>query len=193
MKSNKTAIAHQLRALAIYDFLNTYNKLEKQIRFCFEETLDELSTTMINKLYFYYGGRIGSFIDYENKELRFNYLKYKENESFKELSVNQILKINKEECFVEKFLNPIDSIQRKMINYNCVDCMIKILEMRNVLAHEIENVSFKEKHIIETLSKDNIIKNIQIDGSFDLNLLDEVSLQIYSNVVYMKLILSVLE
>lgn len=193
MKYNKTIIERQLKALAIYDFLKMYYKLEDKIKGCFKDTLNDLPKSIKNKLYFYYGGRIGSFISYETEELQLNKLKFNENEQFGAFSVNQILKINKENCFVAKFSTTINSIQRKMVNYNSIDCMIKVLDMRNVLAHKIEDINFTDKHIIETLTIESIKSNIDIKTDLDLQYLDNTSLQIYSNIVYMKILLSKLD
>lgn len=193
MKTSKNTLVHQVKALAIYDFMTTYHELETEIRTCFEQSLENCSPNIKNKLYFYYGGRIGTHINYDSNMLLFDKLTFSENELFKSLSISQILKINKESRYIEKFDKKIDSIQRKMIQFNCNDCLIKLLEMRNVLAHKILDLNFKEKHIIETLTKDRIKENLEMDFNIDSNLLDETLIQIYSNIVYMKIIKEIIK
>ena len=92
---DENTIVVQIKSLMVYEFLNEYNKLEYLIREIFERNIHSLPTNVIQQLYFFYGGRIGSYIDTEGETVMLTSVKYKENDVFKELTVNQIIKIFK--------------------------------------------------------------------------------------------------
>lgn len=64
-------------------FLEEYNKLEKKIRIIFEKEVSNLPSKTKQKLYFYYGGKIATYLEYESYGIKLKELNYKESEPFK--------------------------------------------------------------------------------------------------------------
>ena len=176
----KDILCFQLRAIIIYEYLRCFNKLENEIREIFERNIQTLKPNFVSKLYFVYGGKIGTYID-------------KEQETFKELSIIQILKLNKEANCIEEFKVQVNSLQQKTVYFEFYDACIKLVNMRNILAHELSNINFKTKDIIETLSDEKIIENVdERVNNYDISIMDENTKCIFSNLVYLKLILKML-
>lgn len=193
--SSNTKITNQLKAIIVFEYFNLYNKLEDIVRMHFEECLNGLPDEKINELYFLSGGLIGTYVEYNHPmALKLKENTFKPNSKFKELNTNQILKINRKNKFITSLKSTIDSAQNKMSVFTIEDCIIKLLEMRNVLAHKILNCSFKSKHRIEllSLSKMNQLNYNFLEG-YDLKLLDDMSKDILSNYFYMEKIITVLE
>lgn len=189
----KDTLSFQLRAIVIYEYLICFNKLEKEIRKIFERNIQILEPNFINKLYFVYGGKIGTYIDYEQDLLKLNEISFKEKELFKELSIIQILKLNKEANCIEEFKCQINSLQQRTVCFEFYDACIKLVNMRNILAHELTNINFKTTHIIEILSNEKISENVDERlKDYDVSLMDEITKSIFSNLVYLKLILNML-
>jgi hypothetical protein len=92
---DQKTLSLQIRSLMVCDFLDEYNRLEKAIRNIFEMNVDTLPSNIKQQLYFYYGGKIGTYIEYESQGIKINELHYNEKEQFKNLSINQIIKIFK--------------------------------------------------------------------------------------------------
>ena len=90
---DQDTLSVQIKSLIIYEFLNEYTQLEQIIRETFEQNISSLPAKVMQQLYFYNGGRIGTFIDFEEDAIKLNTVKYKEKDLFKELTINQIIKI----------------------------------------------------------------------------------------------------
>ena len=193
--SRNSRIVSQLKAIIVFEFLNSYNKLEQIIRSHFEKCLDGLEKEKINELYFLHGGLIGTFIDYNNPmALKLRENSFKVDSKFRELSTNQILKMNRKNKLIDSIKLTINSEQTKMSVFTIEDCIIKLLEMRNLLAHDIINCNFSEKHLIEVLTLDRMNKlNYSFLDGYDLTLLDDMSKNILSNYFYMEKIITTLE
>lgn len=71
-------ISLQLKSLVVFEFLKEYNELEQTIRKVFERNLSTLPPKILQQLYFYYGGKIGTYIEYEAHSVRLNSLDFKE-------------------------------------------------------------------------------------------------------------------
>ena len=189
----KDILCFQLRAIIIYEYLRCFNKLENEIRGIFERNIQTLKPNFVNKLYFVYGGKIGTYIDYEQDTLKLREILFKEKETFKELSIIQILKLNKEVDCIENFKFQVNSLQQKTVYFEFYDACIKLVNMRNILAHELSNINFKTKDIIETLSDEKILENVdERVKNYDISIMDETTKCIFSNLVYLKLILNTL-
>lgn len=188
-------ITNQLKAIIVFEFLNSYNKLEQIIRVHFERCLDDLEEEKVNELYFVSGGLIGTYIDYTKPlALKLSENSFKVDSKFKELNTNQILKINRGRGFISSIKENIPSKQHKMTYYTIEDCIIKLLQMRNILAHDIISCNFKDKHIIELISLQTMNElNYNFLNGYDLNLLDNMSRDILSNYFYMGKIITTLE
>lgn len=190
---DQNTLSVQIKSLVIYEFLNEYNKLEQIIREVFEKNISSLPQKVIQQLYFYNGGRIGTFIDFEEEAVKLNIVKYKENDVFKELKVNQIIKIFKRNPCLRVFDFAIQSIQRATTTFSFYDCVIRLLNMRNILAHEMVNIQFKDKDLIELLSFDQLeAQNFGILQNYDIRKMDDMTQYIASNLVYMRKLIAML-
>lgn len=184
----------QIKSLIVFDFLNEYNELERIIRNRFEQSLSILPNKIIQQLYFYYGGRIGTFIEYEETAIKLNNIKYTEKEKFKELSINQIIKIFKNNSCLAAFNFSINSIQRSTTDFSFYDCIIRLLNMRNKLAHEVCDLKFKDKDLIELLSYEQISnESFGFLKNYDIQKMDNMTQYIASNIVYIRRIISKLK
>lgn len=191
---DQNTLSVQIKSLMIYEFLNEYNRLEQMIREIFETNISLLPTEIIQQLYFYNGGRIGTFIDFEESALKLNIVKYKDNDVFKELKINQIIKMFKKNPCLEAFNFEIQSIQRTTTAFSFYDCVIRLLNMRNILAHEMVNIQFKDRDLIELLSFDQLEEqDFAILQNYDVRKMDNMTQYIASNLVYMRRLISVLE
>lgn len=194
IKQSKEILVLQLKSLVVYQFLNAFNKLEKIVRDNFKESLKCIDKDNLNKLYFYYGGLIGTYIDNDVGAIKLNEIEYKKNEEFGLLKINQILKINKTTHLISKYNNSLQSLQRESTTFELQSCIIKLINMRNVLAHEMYECVFKDKDIIELLSNEKIRDaHFEFLVDFDTDLMDDMSKAIISNYYYMCEIISLLE
>lgn len=194
IRQSKEILVLQLKSLVVYQFLDTFNKLEKMIKCDFKESLKCIDKDNLNKLYFYYGGLIGTYIDNDVEALKLKEIKYKREEEFGLLKINQIIKINKSTNLIKKYNVSINSVQRESTVFDLQSCVIKLINMRNIMAHEIYECSFKDKDIIELLSKEKI-RDMRFDflANYDTDLMDDMTKSIISNYYYMCKIISLLE
>lgn len=184
----RETLALQLKSLFIFEFLNTYNEFEKTVRKVFEDNLENLPETTKQKLYFFYGGKLGTFYEYDEPTVKLNSLPFKKDEKFKDLTINQIIKIFKADPCIDAFNFQIPSLQRSTTVFPFYDCAIKLLNMRNKLAHEMVDLQFKDnKDLIELLIFDHIKKeSFQTLQSYDIENMDNMTQYIASNIVYMR-------
>lgn len=181
----------QLKSLMVFEFLNKYNELEQTIRKVFEKSLDDLPQKVLQQLYFYYGGKIGTYIEYESESLKLNDISFKDNERFKELSINQIIKVFKNNNSLKAFNFNVESIQRSTTEYSFYDCVIRLLNMRNILAHEVVDLKFNDKDLVELLSYEQISEeSFEILQNFDVYKMDNMTLYIASNIVFIRKLIS---
>ena len=140
---------------------------------------------------FYYGGKIGTYIEYEAHSVRLNSLDFKEGELFKTLSINQIVKIFKNSPHLKAFNFDVESIRLSTTAFTFYDCIIRLLNMRNKLAHEVVDLQFSNRDLIELLSHEQIARE-QFDllQNYDIRKMDEMTLYIASNIVYIRKLLS---
>lgn len=184
-------ISLQLKSLIVFEFLKEYNELERMIRKVFEKNISLLPTEILQQLYFYYGGKIGSYIEYESHTVRLDSVNFKEGELFKKLSINQIVKIFKDHPCIEAFNFVVVSIQRATTVFPFYDCVIRLLNMRNKLAHEVVDLRFKDQDLIELLSLEQIAKEpFDLIQNYDIRRMDDMTLYIASNIVYIRKLLS---
>lgn len=190
---DQNTLSVQIKSLMIYEFLNEYTRLEQMIREIFEQNISSLPAKVIQQLYFYNGGRIGTYIDFEEDAVKLNAAKYKEHDLFKELTINQIIKIFKKDQCLKAFDFQIQSIQRATTAYSFYDCATRLLNMRNILAHEMVNLQFKDKDLIELLTIDQLqAQSFNILQNFDVGKMDNMTQYIASNLVYMLKLISTL-
>ena len=67
---DQSTLSVQIKSLMIYEFLNEYTRLEQMIRETFEQNISSLPTKIVQQLYFYNGGRIGTYIDFEEDTVK---------------------------------------------------------------------------------------------------------------------------
>ena len=104
-----------------------------------------------------------------------------------------MLKLNKELNFIEKFKFEIQSLKNKNVVFEFYDSAIQLVNMRNILAHNTSELNFKQKHYIEILSDETINNNLSDNmNGYDASSMDEITKQIYSNNIYLKKILEIL-
>lgn len=191
---DQDTLSVQIKSLIIYEFLNEYNRLEQMIRGIFEQSIPTLPQKIIQQLYFYNGGRIGTFIDTEEESVKLTVVKYKENDLFKELTINQIVKIFKKNPCLDAFNFDIPSMHHTTTVFPFYDCVIRLLNMRNILAHEMVNIQFKNKDLIELLTFDQLeAHGFEILQNYDVRKMDNMTQYIASNIVYMRKIITELE
>ena len=160
--------------------------MEKKVKNVFSEEIKNTDEKFKNKLYFFYGGNSSINIDFSKSMLTMNFKKFRENEEFNSFSFNQIIKICKEDKKVEKFNFNIKSIQVKQEEFDFYSLCTKLISMRNKLAHEILKDNFDDEDIIELLSDEKIKENVITElETFDINLMDLSTKQIYSNLLYL--------
>lgn len=181
----------QLKSLMVFEFLHEYNELEQTIRNVFEKSLPDLPQEVLQQLYFYYGGKIGTYIEYESQSLKLNSISFKDKELFRDLSINQIVKVFKNNNSLKAFNFNVESVQRSTTEYSFYDCVIRLLNMRNILAHEVVNLKFKDKDLVELLSYEQISQeSFEILQNFDIHKMDNMTLYIASNIVFIRKLIS---
>lgn len=184
-------ISLQLKSLVVFEFFKEYNELEQMIRKVFEKNLSTLPQKILQQLYFYYGGKIGTYIEYEAHSVRLKSLDFKEGELFKTLSINQIIKIFKESRHLKVFNFVVESVQRTTTVFDFYDCVIRLLNMRNKLAHEVVDLQFKDRDLIELLSHEQIAREpFDLLQNYDIRKMDDMTLYIASNIIYIRKLLS---
>ena len=190
---DQNTLSVQIKSLMIFEFLKEYNQLEHLIREKFEQNLPNLPSDILQQLYFYNGGRVATYIDAEEGAVNLNTVKYKRDDLFKEIKVNQLIKILKKNPCMQVFNCGVVSIQRTTTVYSFYDCVIRLLNMRNKLAHEMENLQFKDQDLIELLSLEQIEKEtFEILQNFDVKKMDNMTQYIASNTIYMRKLLDLL-
>lgn len=194
MIDTKEIMQEQLRAICIYQFLKLYNILEEKIRDSFEKGLSGLDENVRFELYFYYGSKNRTYIDFETKSIKSDDFKFNLSEKFKSFTINNILKFSKQHPNVLQLLNlKITSVRDSMIELYFYDIVIKLLQMRNILAHEIIECNFS-RCVIDTISLKKIEEQkYSFFEGFDLNVLDQMSKDIMYNYFYMELLLKLMD
>lgn len=188
---NKEYVILQNKSLILYCFLKKYNQLEILIRKIFEKNLSSFDCELIKELYFYYGGKIGTYIENETNSIKLSSITFKKQETFSSLSINQIVKICREKKCIEIFNKEIKSLKQENVNLILYDCLLKFLNMRNCLAHELEDISFKDKDLVELLPDEML--NSYMEKQFlnmNVSILDDMTKCILSNLIYMDFIIS---
>lgn len=184
----------QLKSLVIFEFLKEYNKLEQAIRKVFEDNVQILPPPILQQLYFYYGGKIGTYIEYEAHQIKLSSVKFREGELFKDLSINQIVKIFKNNNCLKAFDFSVESIQHSTNAYSFYDCMARLISMRNKLAHEVVQLQFRNQDLIELLSHEQIAQeSFDVLQNYDIQKMDDMTLYIASNTVYIRKLIYRLE
>jgi len=163
----------------------------------FEECQSEMENKIKNKLYFYLGANhMQKFgLEYEDDKATSTHKKFKESEEFGDFPIAKIIKLNKKDNFIKKLDFKITSINKSSIELSFSEIAVKLVNMRNVLAHEPMDFTYTEKaHIVEilTLNKIEELNSFNLDD-YTLSHSDEQNLQILSNLIYMQKVLNEIE
>lgn len=189
--SSQRKITEQLDALSIYHFLLKYAELEEAIKKIYVQEWPNFSREVQQCLMFYQGGLSmqKSYIEYDTYSLITQHHKFDVKTMLNNLTLNQMIKIERREKQISELKCDIQSLQNRTIIYPCIDCILKLLNMRNILAHKMNNLNFKNKEYIDVL-KNEIIQqsNLEWLEMYDLNLLSESARYIISNYIYMNII-----
>jgi len=185
-RKKQSDIEQKVKAQVIFKFLSEFNIVEKDIRTLFEKSLGSISGDIREALQFFYGGKIGSTTEVTSELLKIKELKFEKDNKFKDYTTTQILRLNEQYRFINEFMFEVGSLQRPLYKFDFQSSMRKIINMRNILAHEIIVCNFKERDIVELLSKENIEKNAEgfLDTN-DISQMDEDTMAIVSNYFYL--------
>ena len=192
MMSIKERNINQIKSILIVRFISEYCILEKKVLKIFHDEILKVDHKYKNKLYFYYGIHVGHNVsfDFERNCVSFsNVNKYNVDEMFDSLNLNKVIKFERKEHLIKAFSFDIDSVSRKATCFPFSDCCIKLMNMRNKLAHEVDTLSFQEKDIIEILPSDYLIKyEYEYIEGIDFSNMDDNLIALLSNIVYLRLI-----
>lgn len=183
----------QLKSLLIVHYISYFAKIENLVKQIFQKRIVEQDHKYKSKLYFMYGSVVGNdiYYDIDNECLALvGNRRYNDAELFKELSLNKIVKFDGKECIISEFRANIDSIQTKSLSFTFHDSVIKFINMRNKLAHELNDISFNDKDVVERLSSSYIKQDAfeWLEG-LDVTMMDNETIAIYSNLIYINKIL----
>ena len=178
----------QLKSLLIVHYISYFAKIENLVKQIFQKRIVEQDHKYKSKLYFMYGSVVGNdiYYDIDNECLALvGNRRYHDAELFKELSLNKIGKFDRNECIISEFRANIDSIQTKSLSFTFHDSVIKFINMRNKLAHELNDISFNDKDVVERLSSSYIKQDAfeWLEG-LDVTMIDNETIAIYSNLIY---------
>ena len=101
------------------------------------------------------------------------------------------VKIFKNSPHLKAFNFDVESIRLSTTAFTFYDCIIRLLNMRNKLAHEVVDLQFSNRDLIELLSHEQIARE-QFDllQNYDIRKMDEMTLYIASNIVYIRKLLT---
>ena len=175
----------QLEALSIRYFIVKYDEFERKVKTLFSSNISKVSPENKQMLYFFLAGiKCSARIDYLSNSLKTDDARYSENEKFTHLSFSQIIKIQRQNHVLDLFEFNVPSINSKTTEYTFTDCCVKLLSMRNKLAHEMARLSFVDKDIIELLSNEYIKNNSSVwFSSMDTELMNNETKCIFSNLL----------
>lgn len=156
--SNQREITEQLDALSIYHFLLNYTTLEEMIKSLYVEKWPDFNNEVQQRLMFYQGGlnMQKSFIEYDTYSVVTQHHKFDVEAMLNNLTLNQMIKVERKENQISELKFDIQSLQNRTIVYPCIDCILKLLNMRNILAHKMNDLNFKNKEYIDVLKNEII-------------------------------------
>ena len=182
---SKEELQIQAKSLAIYLFLDEYNLLENIVLEEFKTEVKNIDQIKTNILYFFSGGKASFYLSPEKLSITADPQHFDEEKKFEKFSLNEILKID-EKLRIIPFLDKTISLKQSMADTKVRDCIRSFVRMRNRLAHKIHDVSFKNGDCIEFLSVEKILESkLIVDFGIYRNVMDDITQEVLSNVVYM--------
>lgn len=188
---NYTIEDNKIKALLRLYYLDLFCTLENKIKDIFKQEIIDIDGLIKHKLYFFYGShKSKEYSDFSLDKLVRKEKDFKSNESFSDFTLIEVIRILNKNPIIDKFNFNTHSLTRKTISYPFYDTIIKLIKMRNVLAHESINSSFKDEYIVENLSIDALLKNNSFYFyDYDISKMGINDRYILSNLIYMNSIL----
>lgn len=185
---NRAFIQLQLEALSIWHYITKYDEFERKVKTLFSDNISRVSPEKKQILYFFLAGiKCSARIEYVSNSLKTDDAKFSSNEKFNQLSLSQMIKIQRQNNIMDFFEFNIPSINNRTAEYTFTDCCIKLLSMRNKLAHEMAHLSFGDKDIIELLSNEQIKNNSAAwFATMDTDIMNGETKCIFSNLIMLE-------
>ena len=191
MKS-KDKLIIQAKSMAIYYFLNDYNSVEKLLLQLYSKRFKLASEENKKLMCFFMGSKVKPYIDVSSKSIMMQNINIDLDMKLTSFTLNELLKIDDKLKVIPELDEEIEL--QKNTSMKTRDCIKCFMGMRNRLAHEMENVRFKTGDIVELLSKDKLNTTKEdFDFSQYKEIMDDVTQEILSNVVYQERILHKIE
>lgn len=196
--TEKDFLQMELHAIAVYNYMTEFEILEKEARRIFCSFVKYMAPTDKIPYFFYLAGLRSSSIELKilstTPSIHSSDLAFSENEDFKSMTFNNLLKIQQQHGIQPCFDFSISSINIPTMEYPFVICCRKLISMRNKLAHERASLSFKDSDIIELLSDDKIhSESDPIYGSLSTSSMSDETKAVFSNLIIMAHALSELK
>ena len=186
---DKDFLELQIESLVLYNYIKAYDKFEKFILTEFKQSFDSLSNDIKQRIYFYLGcvGNLETYIEYDTYSTVSRTNKFSEQKSLSKLTFNQVVKLDKKEKIISKFNIEVQSLARKKVVFPFHDCCLKLLQMRNTLAHEFIKFVSQDNNTIELLPSQIIVDHFEPWlNDFTIESMSDLSKAIYSNYIMMK-------
>ena len=178
----------QIEALAIRYFTILYNEMETELKSYFTDNVSSISAENRELLYFALAGIKSNQISFEvdNASIALSKIRFISDEKFSAFTVNQIIRLQKRYNLISGLNFNIQSLNSKTTVYPFTDCFLKLINMRNKLAHEKPPLSFSDSDIIEIVSNDQIRENSAMwFDTLDTELMSDEAKSIFSNFLIM--------
>lgn len=188
MSEKQIRILETMDALVMYKFLISYNSFENAIKdiYCAEWT--KMNETVKRRIAYYVGSvkGINSYIEYDTYSTKQEIYRYDEDSLITKMTINQIIRLERKEKNVRLFDFEINSKLNKQLTFVSHDCILKIINMRNKLAHDILNINFNSADIIEILPNNILDKKNELwITDLQLDKLSDFGRGILSNYIFM--------
>ena len=171
-----------------------FNELEERVKQIFRSLIKEKEACDINKLHFYYGLKAYRVeINYDENSFDVKTNNYDKSCDFNTLTLTDINKFNNSEKIVEELIFDVQSLQTSRQYFSFFECVKKLVNMRNVLAHRVLPPRFQDRCYIELLSDERLSNFTELVDESEIALMDEQTKQILSNVAYIGQINEILD
>ena len=192
MLEKQMRILEEMDAFVMYKFLILYNCFENKIKEIYSIEWMGLNEEVKRRVAYYVGSvkGINAYIEYDTYSTKQDIYRYDEDNLVSKMTINQIIRMERTEKNVSLFNFEIDSKLNKQLTFVSYDCILKIINMRNKLAHDILNVNFKSADIIEVLPNNIFEKKNEVwISNLQLDKLSDFGRGILSNYIFMSEIL----
>lgn len=188
MVEKQMMILEEMDALIMYKFLILYNEFENMIKEIYCKEWTNLNEEVKRRIAYYVGSikGVNAYIEYDTYSTKQDIYKYDENNLISKMTINQIIRLERKEKNISTFNFEINSKLNKQLAFVSYDCFLKIINMRNKLAHDILNINFKATDVIEVLSDGMIEKKNELwISNLQLDKLSNFGRLILSNYIFM--------